>query len=96
MNKTREVQVNERGRRIGESHPRAKFTDKEIDMIREMAEPELDAQGKVVKPGLTYAEIAAKFDEPNRPLARETVKSIVLCRRRGQTPAKVKRIKVAA
>lgn len=83
MNKTREVQVNDQGRRIGESHPRGKFTDKEIDMIRELADE-----------GLTYRQIAAKFDEPGRAIARETVKSIVLCRRRGQTPARAKRIKV--
>lgn len=94
MDKTREVAVNERGRRIGETHPRAKLTDHEIDLIRELAEPELDAKGKVIQRGLTYAEIAAKFDEEGKRIAKETVKSIVLCRRRGQTPARAKRIKI--
>lgn len=75
------VQVNEHGRRIGESHPRAKLTDHEIDLIRELAEE-----------GMSYAEIAAKFDmKPNRA-SRSRISHIVACRRRGQTPAKVKRV----
>ena len=38
-------------RRIGESHPRAKLTDHEIDLIRELAED-----------GLSVAQIAEKFE----------------------------------
>lgn len=32
------VFVNEAGRRVGESHPRAKLTDHEVDLIRQLAE----------------------------------------------------------
>ena len=44
--------VNERGRRIGESHPRARLTDREIDLIRELCEE-----------GLSYRQIAKTFEE---------------------------------
>jgi hypothetical protein len=57
------VVVNERGRRIGESHPRARLTDHEIDLIRELAEDEVDAvTGKLIRKGLSYREIAEKFE----------------------------------
>lgn len=46
---------------VGESHPRAKLTDEEVDWIRELAEPERDKDGKVIRRGLTHKEIAAKF-----------------------------------
>lgn len=71
------VAVNERGRRIGESHPRAKLTDHEVDLVRELAEQ-----------GLPYAEIAAKFE-----VHRQTVKRIVRCERRGQSIAGHKAVK---
>lgn len=92
MNKTREVQVNERGRRIGETHPRAKFTDHEIDLIRELAEPELAPDGRVIRPGLTYREICAKFEIPQTEGGREYVGKIVRCEKRAHIPAKAKRI----
>lgn len=81
MNKTREVQVNEQGRRIGETHPRAKFTDHEIDLIRELAEE-----------GMTYREICAKFEIPQTEGGREYVGKIVRCEKRAHIPAKAKRI----
>jgi FixJ family two-component response regulator len=82
------VAVDEHGRRVGESHPRAKLTDHEVELIRQLAEGELvrNAQGRFVKQGLTYAEIAAKFD-----ISSETVKSIALYRKRATTVARFKR-----
>ena len=42
--------VNEHARGIGKSHPRARLTDREIDLIRELHEK-----------GLSYGQIAEKF-----------------------------------
>ena len=83
------VAVDEHGRRVGESHPRAKLTDHEVELIRQLAEGEVmrNAQGRFEKRGLTYAEIAAKFD-----VATETVKSICLYRKRATAVAKFKRV----
>jgi hypothetical protein len=58
----RQLALNERGRRIGESRPRAKFTDYEIHLMRELLEDELDAKGKLMLKGLTYPELADKFE----------------------------------
>lgn len=83
------VVVNERGRRIGESHPRARLTDHEIDLIRELAEDEVDeATGKVTRKRLSYREIAAKFE-----MAFSHVGDIVRCTKRGQIPERAKRLK---
>ena len=48
---SRRTMVNERGRRIGEPHPRAKLTGHEIELIRELAER------------MSYREIAARFEK---------------------------------
>lgn len=84
------VVVNERGRRIGESHPRARLTDHEIDLIRELAEDETDPiTGKLIRKGLSYREIAAKFDmEPSGAY----VSKIVKCVKRWQIPVRMKRV----
>ena len=56
---TRIVKINEHGRRIGEAQPRAKLTDHEIDLIRELV-------AEMLAEGLTQAQahrrIAEKFD----------------------------------
>jgi DNA-directed RNA polymerase specialized sigma24 family protein len=74
--KTKLVLVNDRGRRIGETHPRAKLTDHEVDLIRELAEE-----------GMTHREIAAKFD-----VTKDAIKSIGSYRRRAYTPSRMKRV----
>jgi hypothetical protein len=43
--------VNDRGHVIGQDHHRAKLTDHDVDLIRELRDE-----------GLTYAEIAEKMD----------------------------------
>lgn len=90
MTKTRGrmIAVNERGRRIGEGHPRAKLTDQEIDWIRELAEPELDAEGRVLRRGLSYLEIAEKFE-----ISKGQVSKIGSCKQRAQTAVRFKRTK---
>lgn len=69
--------VNERGLRIGEDHPRAKLTDHEVDLIREMAE-ERDANGRR-KWG--RRRLARKFD-----VSTWTIRSILDCASRAQVP----------
>ena len=70
------IAFNAAGRRIGESHPRAKLTDEEVEAVLYLREA-----------GLTYAQIAAKWDEPGRSLSVSTVRDICTARRRCQTPA---------
>ena len=64
----------ERGRRINESHPRALLTDHEIDLIRELHADGLDRQGRVIRKGLSYRQIAEKFEEI---VARMQIRHIV-------------------
>lgn len=78
------VAVNEKGRRIGESHPRAKLKDWEIDLLRELVE-ELIEEG--VPKMQAYQLAAEKFE-----LALPSVRKIVNCQRRAQTPERYKRI----
>ena len=80
------VAVNERGDRVGEDHPRAKLTDAEVDLIRELREP-LD-EGATP---LSYGEIATKFE-----ISKGTVFDIVNCRRRAVVPSGFKRVRIKA
>lgn len=64
------VGISESGSRVGETHHRAKLSDHDIDLIRELHEE-----------GLSYREIALKFC-----VGKSTVRDIVKCRRRWQTP----------
>jgi len=57
------IVLNEHGRRINESHPRALLTDNEINLIRKLHEDGLDRQGRVIRKGLSYRQIAEKFEE---------------------------------
>lgn len=45
------VQLNDRDRRIGESHPHARLTDHEVDLVCALLEE-----------GLSYTEVAGKFE----------------------------------
>lgn len=86
------VVVNEHGRRIGESHPRARLTDHEIDLIRDLAEDEVDeATGKVIRKKLSYSEIAKKFEDI-LSIDSKYVGQIVRCEKRAQIPARMKRV----
>jgi hypothetical protein len=76
------VQVDERGYRIGEGHPSAKFSDAEIELMRQLAEGE-----EGVLP-LTFAEIARKFET-----SKGAVHDIVNFRRRASTPAGWKEVR---
>lgn len=69
--KLRMVAVNDRGLRIGESHPRSVLTDAEVDLLLELRDA-----------GLTLGVLAAKFD-----VSKGCVAKIVSGQRRGQVAA---------
>lgn len=77
------VHVNEHGRRIGESHPRAKISDADVDRICEMAD-EAIAGGRPKMQ--VYAWLAEKFEIHPR-----TVKKYVYGEKRAQTVAGARR-----
>lgn len=81
--KPRFVPVDEHGRRIGEGHPRAKLTDEEVELIRQLAE------GDARYPPMSYRVIAEKFE-----IGVATVYDIVHYRRRASTVAGWKAIRV--
>lgn len=72
------VAVNAAGYRIGEGHHRAKLTDADIDLILYLRDE-----------GLSYAEIAAKFDD-GMTVSKSTVRDICLGRIRAQLPDRYK------
>jgi hypothetical protein len=87
MSKMKTVAVNEKGRRVGESHPRAKLSDHEVDLLRELVE-ELIASG--MRPMEAYRQTAEKFE-----LHVVTVKGIVRYAQRSAVAVRLKRVKVA-
>ena len=73
------VALNDRGRPIGESHPLAKLTDADVDLIHWLHEQ-----------GLSYRQIAMKFDD-GVSVSKSHVRYIIKGKRRGQTPTRWKR-----
>lgn len=80
------VGVNELGQRVGEDHPRARLTNHEVDLIRELGD-ELDHRGRR-KWG--RRKLSEKFE-----VSTWTIQSILECRSRAQYPAQFKRVEVA-
>lgn len=76
------IALNQWGRRIGEGHPRARLTDHEIDLMREMHE-----QHPVGDPKhLGYKKLARMFE-----VDRSQVRHICHYRQRAQTAARFKK-----
>lgn len=75
------VGVSEKGARVGETHPRAKLSDSDVDLIRDLHEA-----------GLSYRQIVAKFDEDHLQVSKSTVRDIIKCRRRWGRPVAWKRV----
>lgn len=73
--KTRMLAVNERGLRIGESHPRAVLTDHEVGLLMELRDE-----------GHSYAKLAEMFE-----VHKGTVAKILSGQRRCQTPVAFRR-----
>ena len=69
------IKRNEFGRRIGDSHPRSKYTDHEVELILQLRDV-----------GMTIRKIAAQVEIPF-----STVGAICSGRSRNQFPAKVTR-----
>ncbi len=70
--------VNERGQRIGETHPRAKVSDADIELIFALSAA-----------GLNSLQIAAKFDAGVQITPRQVAR-ILAGTQRGQAPARMK------
>lgn len=75
------VTFNARGNRIGESNPRAKLTDQEVDLLLEMrAELRPDGSHRY-----SLLDLARHFKQP-----KSSISDICSGRRRSQTPAVVR------
>lgn len=79
---TKLVGVDERGNRVGEDHPRAKLTDHEVDLIRELWETRAEWGGSVRK-------IAEKFE-----VGKSQIHEIVTFRSRTDYPTGFRRVRV--
>ena len=79
------VFVNDKGKRIGQDHQRAKLTDRDVDQIFE-----LHAMG------LGYARIASKFDDIAGGISKSAVAHIIQGRKRGQVPYAQRKVPVRA
>ena len=71
------VGISEFGSRVGETHHRAKLTDHDVDLIRELREEHK----------LTYEALAEKFE-----CSKSTIRDICRYRRRWQRPDRWKKV----
>jgi len=76
MNKPQMIQIGEYGKRVGESHGRAKLSDHEIDLVRQLKEE-----------GMPATEIAEKFE-----VGRRYVYKVVNFERRASIVAQYRRV----
>ena len=88
------VKLNEKGRRIGDSHPKATLSDHEVDLLLELLiardevleamlgvkQSEIDAA--LHEEQLSYTQLGIKFE-----IHRQTVAKIARGERRCQTPS---------
>lgn len=72
------VGISDQGKRCGETHPRARLTDHDIDLILTLREEH----------GLTYQQLADKFE-----VKKSTIADICKYRRRTTRPVRWKRTK---
>lgn len=72
------VTLNENNRLVGQSHPRAKLMDSEVDLVHDLLES-----------GLSLAAVAAKMD-----VSKSCIAHIASGRRRGQLVARVVKVSV--
>lgn len=71
--------LNAEGHRCGETHWRAKFSEDEVEAVLFLRAA-----------GLSYGQIAAKWDEPGRRMSKSTARDICSGRRRAATPVRYK------
>lgn len=79
MESKRTVAVNDKGVRIGDSHPRAKLTNKEIDRLLLLRDQ-----------GWSYLQLARVFD-----ISKSGARMICKALRRCQVPARYKLVEMA-
>lgn len=76
------IAVNERGYRIGTSHPKCKLSDAVIELILELRDA-----------GLSYQAIADKFDDPDEPsVSKSMVYQVCQGLKRSQVVARIKTV----
>lgn len=68
---------NEKGRRIGESHANARYSDREVELMRDLYEE-----------GVSTREIAKRFEAP-----LSTIRAIVYGHARTQIPFEIREVK---
>lgn len=73
------VALNDKGRRIGENHPRARLTDAEVDLVLSLLDD-----------GLSYSQVAEKMD-----VSKSCIAHIATGRRRSQVAVRVLRVSVS-
>ena len=78
----RRVWVNDRGYPIGKDHHRAKLADADVQQILDLRDA-----------GLSWAAIAAKFDDIPGGISVRQVRDICSGRRRGHTPVRTKLVR---
>jgi len=66
-----EVTRNERGYRIGQSHPQARYTDREIELVHQLRDD-----------GLSYGRIAQAMEMPKSTVA-EIIEGKIRCQQIG-------------
>lgn len=71
------IGINDDGRRVGQDHHRAKFTDHEVELMRQMNDN-----------GMSFYRIARVME-----CGETTVRDICNHRRRAQVPTQFKRVK---
>ena len=71
------VGLSELHKRCGETHPRARLTDHDVDLIRELHEEH----------GLSYSVLAEKFDS-----SKSAIADICRYRRRANRPVRWKKV----
>lgn len=76
------IGYNNRGKRCGETHHRAKLSDEEVDLILYL-----------FAEGLTFTAIADKWDDGIKTISRSTVRDICRGKIRTQYPSTFKPVK---
>ena len=78
INMKKVIALNDRGRRIGEGHPRAKLLDREVEQVLAL-----------LATGMSYVAVAEKFD-----VSKSCIAHIASGRRRSQAIETVRRVSV--
>ena len=78
---TGKVGFNSGGYRVGETHHRAKLKDADIELILYLREA-----------GLSYRQIADKFDDGKLVVSKSTVRDVCSGRIRGQAPTQYRKV----